>query len=133
MFEDLKDVLKKVYLLANDRRIEEESTYIEGVKVCDSHIIDIENLRYSEKEQKLFDFLNNLDFESVKIIQTIMYIGRDNDYNKTDSYEIRYEKYRKSLDINGWNDKEIEVSQIVQKLPLDKYLKNGFDILGINL
>ncbi len=133
MFEDLKDVLKKVYLLANDRRIEEESTYIEGVKVCDSHIIDIENLRYSEKEQKLFDFLNNLDFESVKIIQTIMYIGRDNDYNKTDSYEIRYEKYRKSLDINGWNDKEIEVSQIVQKLPLDKYLKSGFDILGINL
>lgn len=133
MFEDLKDVLKKVYLLANDRRIEEESTYIEGVKVCDSHIIDIENLRYSEKEQKLFDFLNNLDFESVKIIQTIMYIGRDNDYNKTDSYEIRYEKYRKSLDINGWNDKEIEVSRIVQKLPLDKYLKSGFDILGINL
>lgn len=133
MFEDLKEVLNNVYLLANDRRMEEESTYIDGVKVWDSHIIDIKELGYSEKEQKLFDFLNNLDFESVKIIQTIMYIGRDHDYKETDNYETRYEKYRKSLDINGWNNKEIEVSQIVQKVPLDRYLKDGFDILGINL
>lgn len=133
MFENLKEVLNNVYLLANDRRIEEESTYVDGVKVCDLCISDIKELGYSEKEQKLFDFLNNLDFESVKIIQTIMYIGRDHDYNKTDSYETRYAKYRKSLDIDGWNDKEIEVSQIVQKVPLDRYLKDGFDILGINL
>lgn len=133
MFENLKEVLNKVYLLANERRIEEESTYVDGVKVCDLFIPDIEELGYSEKEQKLFDLLNNLDFESVKIIQTIMYIGRDHDYNKTDSYETRYVKYRNSLDINGWNDKEIEVSQMVQKVPLDRYLKDGFDILGINL
>lgn len=133
MFEDLKEVLNNVYLLANDRRIEEESTYIDGIKVFDPFTFDIKDLGYTEKEQKLFDFLNNLDFESVKIIQTIMYIGRDHDYKETDSYETRYAKYRKSLDINGWNDKETEVSQIVQKVPLDRYLKDGFDILGINL
>lgn len=133
MFENLKEVLNKVYVLANERRIEEESTYVDGIKVDDLDSLDIENLGYSKKEQELFNFLNSLDFESVKIIQTIMYIGRDHDYDKTDSYEARYEDYRKSLDSNGWNNKEIEVSQIVQKVPLDIYLKDGFDILGINL
>ncbi len=133
MFENLKEVLNKVYVLANERRIEEESTYVDGIKVDNLDSLDIENLGYSKKEQELFNFLNSLDFESVKIIQTIMYIGRDHDYDKTDSYEARYEDYRKSLDSNGWNDKEIEVSQIVQKVPLDIYLKDGFDILGINL
>ena len=133
MFENLKEVLNKVYVLANERRIEEESTYVDGIKVDNLDSLDIDNLGYSKKEQELFNFLNSLDFESVKIIQTIMYIGRDHDYDKTDSYEARYEDYRKSLDSNGWNDKEIEVSQIVQKVPLDIYLKDGFDILGINL
>ena len=133
MFENLKEVLNKVYVLANERRIEEESTYVDGIKVDNLDSLDIENLGYSKKEQELFNFLNSLDFERVKIIQTIMYIGRDHDYDKTDSYEARYEDYRKSLDSNGWNDKEIEVSQIVQKVPLDIYLKDGFDILGINL
>ena len=133
MFENLKEVLNKVYVLANERRIEEESTYVDGIKVDNLDSLDIETLGYSKKEQELFNFLNSLDFESVKIIQTIMYIGRDHDYDKTDSYEARYEDYRKSLDSNGWNDKEIEVSQIVQKVPLDIYLKDGFDILGINL
>lgn len=133
MFENLKEVLNKVYVLANERRIEEESTYVDGIKVDNLDSLDIENWGYSKKEQELFNFLNSLDFESVKIIQTIMYIGRDHDYDKTDSYEARYEDYRKSLDSNGWNDKEIEVSQIVQKVPLDIYLKDGFDILGINL
>jgi hypothetical protein len=133
MFENLKEVLNKVYVLANERRIEEESTYVDGIKVDNLDSLDIENWGYSKKEQELFNFLNSLDFESVKIIQTIMYIGRDHDYDKTDSYEAGYEDYRKSLDSNGWNDKEIEVSQIVQKVPLDIYLKDGFDILGINL
>lgn len=133
MFENLKDVLKDVYLLANERHLEEQSKYIDGIRVANSHMPDIEELKYTEKAQKLFDFLNNLDFESVKIIQTIMYIGRDHDYNKTDSYKTRYAKYRKSLDNNGWSDKEIEVSQIVGKIPLDVYLKDGFDILGIKL
>ena len=133
MFENLKEVLNKVYFLANERRIEEESTCVDGIKVDNLDSLDIENLGYSKKEQELFNFLNSLDLESVKIIQTIMYIGRDHDYDKTDSYETIYEEYRKSLDSNGWNDKEIEVSQIVQKVPLDIYLKDGFDILGINL
>ena len=133
MFEYLNELFNKVYVLANERRIDEESTYVDGIKVDNLDSLDIENLGYSKKEQELFNFLNSLDFESVKIIQTIMYIGRDHDYDKTDSYEARYEDYRKSLDSNGWNDKEIEVSQIVQKVPLDIYLKDGFDILGINL
>ena len=62
-----------------------------------------------------------------------MYIGRDHDYDRNDSYETRYKKYRESLDFRGWNEKEIEVDQIVQKVPLDNYLKDGFEILGINL
>lgn len=133
MFNNLKDVLNKIYLLAREIRLEEESTYENGVKVESLDILDLKDLEYSGKEKELVELLESLDFESVKIIQTIMYIGRDRYYNESDEYELRYSKYRESLDLNGWNDKDIEIDQIVEKLPLDEYLKDGFEILGIEL
>ncbi len=132
MFNDLKEELKKVYLLAKERHLE-ESTCVDDFTVENLRDTYAKDLSYSAKENELFDVLNGLDFESIKIIQTIMYIGRDHDYDRNDSYETRYKKYRESLDFRGWNEKEIEVDQIVQKVPLDNYLKDGFEILGINL
>lgn len=62
-----------------------------------------------------------------------MYLGRDNDYNETDSFEEIYINFRKSLDSNEWSSKEIEVDQMVQKVPLDQYLLQGFKILDIKI
>ncbi len=132
MFNNLRCTFKEIYLLAKERRLEEELTYKDD-EAYDLADFDIADLEYSEKEKALFNLLESLDFESVKIVQTIMYIGRDHDYSKSDTYEVRYRKYRESLDLNGWNEKEIEINQIVQKVPLDTYLKDGFEILGINI
>ena len=66
-------------------------------------------------------------------IQTIMYLGRDRDFNSSltaDEVFLNYNNYIKSL---GVKDKDLEISQIVQKMPLAKYLTEGYKILGIEL
>ena len=132
MFRELQETFAKVVKLAEERNEEyrrlrprEENGILD--------ISNIEDLEYSQKEEELFDYLNSLDFETVKVIQTIMYLGRDHDYCKEDSFEIRYNKYRKYHELNGWNEKEVEIMQMVQKMPLDTYLSDGFKILGINI
>lgn len=54
-----------------------------------------------------------------------MYLGRDKDYNPI------YKKEREYFDNLGWNDKWAEVNQILSKVPLNEYLKNGLKILKI--
>ena len=62
-----------------------------------------------------------------------MYLGRDQDYSDADSYEERFDKYKKFLDSqNGWKkDKSIGILQITRKLFLAEYLGNGLKIIGI--
>jgi len=36
-----------------------------------------------EAEQKLSDYMSSLSFDDVKMIQTVMYLGRDEDYDKS--------------------------------------------------
>ncbi|MFL0197637.1 PIN-like domain-containing protein [Clostridium sp. WILCCON 0269] len=84
-----------------------------------------------EAEKELRDYLHELDFETIKIIQTIMYLGRDGDYNEEDRVDERYSKFRQDLDELGWSKKDIEINQMVNKIPLDKYLIKGLKILGI--
>lgn len=86
-----------------------------------------------EAEKKLEDYLDGLDFETIKTIQTIMYLGMDEDYNEEDVPEQRYLKLRQYLDEQGWNKKHIEVRQITQKIHLDEYLINGLKILKIEI
>lgn len=132
MFKELYETFAKVVKLAEEKNKEYRELYPRGEE-CIVDISDIEELKYSQKEKELFDYLDSLDFETVKIIQTIMYLGRDHDYCKEDSFEIRYDKYRKYHELSGWNEKEVEIMQMVQKIPLDTYLRDGFKILGINI
>lgn len=93
--------------------------------------IDIDDLAIHGKEKELYDFLNTLDYEVIKTLQVIMYIGRDASCMEDDgTYD--YEKTRKSFDEQGWNpDKSIEVNQMVEKVHLAEYLKEGFKKLNI--
>lgn len=104
------------------------------VSFCVNDISDIEDLAYKGKKRELYDFLNSLDYEVVKALQVIMYIGRDSSCQEEDG-TYSYEKSREHFDeYQGWDDdKSIEVAQMVEKVRLDEYLKNGFAKLGINL
>ncbi|EIV99913.1 DUF3775 domain-containing protein [Thermoanaerobacter siderophilus] len=91
MSYNIKNILVEVIKLAEKRRMAEEA------KEKTKNLKDFELqslLDESDKEKKLRDFLNNLDFETIKTIQTIMYLGRDKDYKKGESPVERY--------INHW-------------------------------
>lgn len=86
---------------------------------------------YREIRKILETYLNNLDFEIIKAIQVIMYLGRDEDYLENESPVERYVNYRLYSNSQGWNKKDIEIVQMTEKLPLADYLKRGMEILGI--
>lgn len=87
---------------------------------------------YNTRNAKLEPYLQNLTFDEVKSLQVIMYLGRDEDYNPTLSsqgiYDSQFEYFDKTL---GWNTQELEINQIMEKLPLADYLLNGKKILGL--
>lgn len=119
MFNDLEEMFRKVITLARLRRINHERF---GVPV---HDVDENNLER---------YLRRLNFEQIKILQCIMYLGRDEDYYETETPEERYGKFRAAMDRRGWNDdKDIEMYQMLEKEPLDEYLENGLKILKIDL
>lgn len=81
--------------------------------------------------KELESVLDSLDFEAIKILQVIMYLGRDEDYDPKQPPEEIYKDYRSYFDKRGWNTKAIETGQMTEKVPLGSYLENGFSILGI--
>ncbi|WP_033543913.1 hypothetical protein [Planococcus sp. CAU13] len=87
--------------------------------------------KVKEKKDALENSLNSQDFEDVKIMQVIMYIGRDTAQSNikpaSQLFEENYDYHEKS----GWNKKSIEVSQMVQKVPLAEYLIKGKELLNL--
>lgn len=131
LFKEHLETFKKVVELAKIRRISVESNGSDSItKLTD---ISYESNSSVEATANLRNFLMDLDFELVKIIQTIMYLGRDKDYDKRKRPQEIYKAESQYFDREGWNTQEIEVNQIVEKLPLDYYLKDGFKILNIDL
>lgn len=135
MFDDIKEILRKVYSLARDRRVKYESTYKPSCDICndaEERLQRYEDRKSGKYEDELEAYLHTLDFETIKVVQTIMYLGRDKDYKEITNGEERYKKERESLNKNkGWKTIDIEIDQIAEKMPLDKYLKEGFEIIGI--
>ncbi|QPK89801.1 DUF3775 domain-containing protein [Bacillus velezensis] len=87
---------------------------------------------YSNEDMELNNYLDRLTFEDIKVLQTVMYLGRDKDYDsKMSSAEI-YREQRGFFDNEGWQRKEIEAGQMSEKTPLDRYIINGLDILNID-
>lgn len=84
-----------------------------------------------QRENELREYLEALDFEIIKDIQSIMYLGRDSEYNQAETCQQRFASQRKYMDSLGWHDKSNEIDKIVEKLPLAQYLKEGMRILGM--
>lgn len=135
MLGEYKEILNEVARLASIRRIKEEREGKTSFHVGDGIDEKLERILSGEKSE-LESFLVAQDFESVKVVQTVMYVGRNvsNDElqnNPNLSPEIIYVNERKGLDELGWNKKEIEVHQICEKGQLDRYIKRGMEILKV--
>ena len=126
MYKNLIDVAKRIVAIANTR----EQNQQEG-------FFSLSNLNLSDYDvtydNQLTEILMNLELDEVMALQTRMYLGRDKDYNSnltSDEIFLDYKKYIESL---GIKTKELEVRQMVEKMPLGKYITDGYAILGIIL
>ena len=80
---------------------------------------------------KLDSYLNSLSFAEVKSIQSIMYLGRDQDFNSNLTPKQIYANQLNYFNNLGWNKKEIEIDQMIFKTPLAEYLIDGKKILKL--
>jgi len=141
MFNNLNDIFKNVYDLAYQRRIDHDKYALKEFSTTKRGLQEYENYQKSnnkkivdKSESQLEKYMSSLDFETIKIIQTIMYLGKDEEYNKNDTPQQIYTKERSNFDHQGWNkDKNVEINQMVEKVPFDQYLLNGFKILNIRI
>lgn len=139
IFSEKLSIVNEVIRLAKKKRLEyeKESEATSGQSISDALRQVEESIKadtFSEErlnEDALQYYLLSLDFEFIKHLQALMYLGRDRDYEEEESYEARYAAVYDSLNKDSWNTKEIEVSQMTQKMPLDLYLTQGLEIVGI--
>lgn len=128
MLNELMSVFEKVLELAEKRKLAEPRK--EGLINLGG--VNLEDIVESDEMRNLREYLESLDYETVKTLQVIMYLGRDKDYNNNDTPGEILRKQREYYDMLGWSDeKKVEVSQMVQKMPLDNYLRSGLSILNI--
>lgn len=133
LFKNLQEVLSVVLRKAKEYSNMDEDKKKNSIVNLDS-LSDIYNEDWIEKRNKFKEYLKSLDFEVVKIIQVIMYLGRDEDYDENDYPNEIYRKQKENFDEMGWNTKELEINQILSKGPsLYGYLLNGFKILKIDV
>ena len=126
MYKNLIDVAKRIVAIANTR----EQNQQEGFFSLSNPNLSDYDVTY---DNQLTEILMNLELDEVMVLQTIMYLGRDKDYNSnltSDEIFLDYKKYIESL---GIKTKELEVRQMVEKMPLGKYITDGYAILGIIL
>jgi len=82
-----------------------------------------------KSEDPVYKYLHSLDMETIKFIQTVMYIGRDYNENDNKTPEGIYNFQKEELDFIGWRSKSIEINQMLGQAPLYQYLINGLRII----
>ena len=121
--------LYEVKNIAEQRNAEYNSKHPYGESLSSSNINDFIKQIVGEHDS-VSDYLMNANFDTVKIVQTVMYIGRDyQDDTPVCDGDALIDKWMKKED--DWKPKSIEISQIAEKMPLGEYLNRAFTILGI--
>ncbi|MEK4698518.1 hypothetical protein MKX47_02925 [Solibacillus sp. FSL R7-0668] len=126
-------IVEDVTKLAKDRRVTYEKYTPSGiVNLASKEFIEFNKTDEAKlikaKETKLRAYLESLNFDDVKFVQTLMYIGRDESADEKISAAQLYNEKFATL---SWSTKEIEINMIIEKLPLDNYLKRGQETIGI--
>lgn len=127
MFNNLQPILYKALKLSYEVRKSELDLITNKFK-------NVTTNPNSPERQAFKEYLLTLDFETIKILKCILYIGREKDnFDFSKPPEINYKEFRDIQDIvPGWNSKAIEISAIEEKLPhLHIYLDTGFRLLNI--
>jgi len=95
------------------------SGYSEWIREADPQI---------SEDRLICGFLKTFNYEQIQTLETIMYVGRDNDNEIFDrDPEVIFNEKMKQL---AWtNIIEIEIDTILSKRPLANYLKEGMRIL----
>ena len=149
--EDYFEVFISTHRLAIARSLKEKSMSWEE----ELSTFSLERLYKKRDEDELLSYLYSLNFDQIKMILTLMYIGRDLRIEPNDEYYQQLENYDGDGVLAEWNpypvhnpntlvklwlaefeetfgtNKSHWVEQIQQKSPLGQYLKQAFQKLGI--
>lgn len=113
--------------------LNERGLIMEGSKIIPD--INIEDISRDYLNSKIVSFLSEQDLDSIKVLQAVMYIGRD--YINSDEKKNRNEILNDFIDDLstgiGWEDKEIGISTLYDKGQLCAYLLDGFNKLDISV
>ena len=126
------ELIKEVIRLARERKNSHDKYSLKSgsmSELMEFHKTD-DYQKVKEKKDALDKYLYELDLEDIKLVQTVMYVGRD--YNIEEDGEVPSEIFkqkRAELEMSGWNSITIEANQISQKVPLPDYLDKGLSIL----
>lgn len=82
---------------------------------------------------KLEKTLLGLNFEDIKYLQCLMYLGRDQEFVENIPESERLEAQKEYFDNNiGWKSQKIEIDQMLEKRnAIARYLKNGKKLCGL--
>lgn len=125
----LKDVIK---LVEAKNKAHQKS----GISTSEDFTNSYEEYANSPTRKALYDYFNNLSYEDIQLIQAIMYIGRDGkDYYfdekvQVTAQELLNEALSRHKGLHCGN-KDVAISHVVGKAPLDKYLILGAELLNI--
>ena len=131
MFEYLEKILD-----INDRR---DIAY-KSVKVGDKDnsfvtLKEINEADFSVCEritEELRNYLKSLSYDEVKIVGTIMLLGREGKRNeKLTGEELLNDELEYMDKVVGWNGKDEDISYILDKNPLSSYLRQGIELLNL--
>jgi len=129
LFEGKETIIKETIRLANEIALAEEKHSQDELFYSSDELQSHPAVK--EKEKALDEFLDTLKYEDIQLLQTIMYLGRDNEHQEGETPE---EIYQQKFDSLLWNEnKHIEVNQMTGKQQLGDYLTNGAKLLNITL
>ena len=128
MYRNLITVAKDVVKLANKRdKDRRENNTFKIISLADIQISDEVDLL----SKQIVELLMKLNRDEVIALQTIMYLGRENNVEQKSPDEIFFTRFDE-VKSSSQDSKEIEVLYMVDK-PLGEYLTEGYRILGIKL
>lgn len=121
-FNELKPKLEKAIELALEIRRNEKKQN----QIVDLNIDNIKDLAYTKEEQVLVKYLEELSDDEVHALISIMYLGRQG-YLKFDGNSEEVISY--CMKLIDKDEKDIEISMILEKSVLYDYLVKGRSIL----
>ncbi|WP_096269388.1 DUF3775 domain-containing protein [Paucisalibacillus globulus] len=102
-------------------------------RFLDEDLMSPEFKDLTDKENTLSDYLRGLSIGALQDLLAIMYLGRDKDYNKRDSARTIMKKQRAYFDNQIGPNQIAIITTLMEKRPLDDYLKVGVEILRIHV